>query len=108
MERAFHLKIEKYSPLKEALEERYHTKVEILPVVVSSLGVVYKKTESETERILKLTKKKRQKLMRRLSKATLEESYKVRSKNVFFGQKYIWKKKDCPVTEDPACKYVPN
>ena len=32
----------------------------------------------------------------------------VRSKNVFFGQKYIWKKKDCPVTEDPACKYVPN
>ena len=23
-------------------------------------------------------------------------------------QKYIWKKKDCPVTEDPACKYVPN
>ena len=77
MERAFHLKLEKYRPLQIALRERYHTTVEILPVVVSSLGVIYKKTESETERILKITKKKRQKLMKRLSKAAVEESYKI-------------------------------
>ena len=77
LEKAFKDKIDKYTPLKEILEERYQMKTEILPIVVSSLGIIYKKTMTEVKRILDIPKKKMTKLMKRLSQAAIEGSYQI-------------------------------
>ena len=53
LEKAFEAKIAKYTPLKETLRERFGGTIEILPIVVSALGAVYKRTASEIARIIK-------------------------------------------------------
>ena len=77
LEKAFALKMEKYEPLRRALMSRYGSPVEILPIVVSSLGIIYKRTITEIKRILKVPKKKMAKMLRRLSRTAIEGSYKV-------------------------------
>ena len=77
LEKAFAQKIEKYEPLKRALMDSYRVPVEILPIVVSSLGIVYKGTIMEMKRILKISKRKLAKTLRKLSRTAVEGSYKI-------------------------------
>ena len=77
LEKAFEAKIAKYTPLKETLRERFGGTIEILPIVVSALGAVYKRTASEIARIIKPSKKRLKKILRRLSKTAIAGSYEI-------------------------------
>ena len=77
LRKAFQTKMTKYTPLKQSLEARHGQTSEILPVVVSSLGAVYKGTTSEIARQFHLPKKKENKLLRRLSRTAIEGSYRI-------------------------------
>lgn len=71
------MKMTKYTPLKQSLEARHGPRTEILPVVISSMGAVYKETASEITRQFSLPKKKKHKLLRRLSRTAIEGSCRI-------------------------------
>lgn len=77
LKKAFEAKITKYTPLKETLRERFGGTAEILPIVVSALGAVYKRTASEIARIIKPSKRRLKKILRRLSKTAIAGSYEI-------------------------------
>ena len=74
---AFKEKEKKYADLRETQETRYKRKGTIIPVVVTSLGIVYKRSAQLMKQILKMTDEETKRMKKRLSIAAIKGSYEI-------------------------------
>ena len=81
-ERAYNEKLAKYEDLRQFLQERHHVETQISPVIITSLGIAYRKSIKEFAKKLQIAEKEIKAFTKRAVAATIRGSFEIWQKFV--------------------------